>query len=407
MTLPAMVPAAPASAAAPAIAPAEILAPALGPLAQAMEDARSRIASGQPLMPDAAPLDPSAPPARDEIGRFTTVADAPAEGDAPAVADAPPEGDAPAEAEAEAEAEEGDENPLVVEVPGRREGDAFVPIEVKTPEEAERLRQLVNGYNRGFELHQRAALIEQDRESMALIEARLELDPEGFLFENIPRDRAADVALQVLLEPEIWASVSDIIAELSESDDKREFVRVSLENQRLKNQQHTEQRMTERQEAARSAQGIKQVCAQLVPQHLSKQDQIAFYQTLQQTVADHADRMGLSHLDPRDVPLIVSQRLRAIGVDPVEAASRLFTRPNKAPAKNGRTPAAAPLPRPAQPKSPTGPQFMQAQDKLRLAATGVPAGAGAPSSAALPPPPSGQTLEQRIEWARRNLSFST
>lgn len=396
MPSPALVPDAPASAAAPAIAPAEILAPVLGPLAQAMEDARSRIASGQPLMPDAPPLDPIAPLARDENGRFK------AEGEAPAEADAPAEGVDPAEGD-----EEGVDNPLVVEVPGRREGDAFVPVEVKTPEEAERLRQLVNGYNRGFELHQRAALIEQDRESLALIEARLELDPEGFLFENIPRDRAADVALQVLLEPEVWASVSDIIAELAESDDKREFVRVSLENQRLKNQQTTEQRMTERQEAARSAQDIKQVCAQLVPQHLSKQDQIVFYQTLQQTVADHADRMGLSHLDPRDVPLIVSQRLRAIGVDPVEAASRLFTRPNRAPAKNGRTPAAAPLPRPAQPKSPTGPQLLQAKDKLRLAATGVPAGAGAPSSAALPPPPSGQTLEQRIEWARRNLSFST
>lgn len=402
MPSPALVPDAPASAAAPAIAPAEILAPALGPLAQAMEDARSRIASGQPLMPDASPLDPAAPLARDENGRFKAEGEAPVEGEAPAEADAPAEGVDPAEGD-----EEGADNPLVVEVPGRREGDAFVPIEVKTPEEAERLRQLVNGYNRGFELHQRAALIEQDRESLALIEARLELDPEGFLFENIPRDRAADVALQVLLEPEVWASVSDIIAELAESDDKREFVRVSLENQRLKNQQTTEQRMTERQEAARSAQDIKQVCAQLVPQHLSKQDQITFYQTLQQTVADHADRMGLSHLDPRDVPLIVSQRLRAIGVDPVEAASRLFTRPNGAPAKNGRTPAAAPPPRPAQPKSPTGPQLLQAKDKLRLAATGVPAGAGAPSSAALPPPPSGQTLEQRIEWARRNLSFST
>jgi type II secretory pathway component PulJ len=375
-----------------------------------MQQARAQIEKSGSMLPPAEGQAPAAiqPPAgqpRDEQGRFTgDPAAAPAEGEQP-----PAEGDQPAAEEPVAADDNvaGSDDSLIVELPGRRPEDPAVAIEAKTPEEAERLRQLVNGYQRGAELQQRAALVDRDREALAMVEARLELDPEGFLFENIPKARAADVALQVLLEPDVWSSVSDIITELAESDEKREYVRTSLENQRLKNRQTAETRLVERQEAARSAQDVKRVCAMLVPDHLPEQDQIALYQSLQQEVATHADRLGLTRLDPRDVPLIVARRLREAGVDPVTAASALFTRSSGNAPKNGRTPAAAPPARPAQPKSPTGQQFVDAQKRVRAVATGVPAGSGAPSSAAVPPPPSGQTLEQRIEWARRNLSFSS
>ncbi|MFN7341563.1 MAG: hypothetical protein ACK5VI_10850 [Opitutia bacterium] len=370
------------------------------PIQAAIAAAREQLQTSGTLTPPAAPEQPRA-----ANGQFAP----PAAPDAvAAVPEAQPEA-APEDAQPEAapettEAGEAEENPLLVELPGRRPEDPPFAVEAKTPEEAERLRQLVNGYQRGAELQRAEAMIQRDREAIAMIESRLEVDPEGFMFDNIPKERAASVALQVLLEPDVWSEAKDVLEELLASDEKRDLVRVSLENQRLKNKDTAQQQIELRQQAARNANEIRQVCAMLVPESLPEDQQLALYKALQEEVSAHAERLNLPLMDPRDVPLVVASRLRQYGLDPVSAAARLTDRTSRPPQPSGR-PGAAPAMRPAAPAKPTAQQFAAAAKAAKQASAVLPAGNGLPSAAAVPAPPKGQTIEQRLEWAKQNLKF--
>lgn len=370
-------------------------APANTPIQQAMADARARMEAGQPLVPAAPAEAPAADPPRNADGTFAAPAEAPAE--------------ETTVAEGSDNQPSTEPNPLVVELPGRREGDAPDIIEASSPEQAERIRQLVNGYQRGEVLRQQQAMVQADRAAIAEISARLELDPEGFLFESIPQERAASVALQVLLQPDVWAQVNDVLADLLDSDDKRELVRVSLENTRFKNKEAVGRQMEEQREATRNAVVVKQSIAMMIPETLPENDQVALYNACQQDVIEYAERLGLNVLDPRDVPLIVANRLRSAGVDPVAAAAALqnVSRGKSTPNGTARGQAPRAPARPAASAQPSGKDFVAAAAAARAAATTAPAGAGAPSSAANAKPPAGQTLEERIKWSRDNLKFTT
>jgi hypothetical protein len=294
----------------------------------------------------------------------------------------------------------------VVEVPGRRPEDPPDIYEAATPEQAERLRQLVNGYQRADAIKQQEFRIRADREQLNEIAARMEFDPEGFLFDQIPQERAASVALQVLLQPEVWGQVNDVLLELLESDDKRELVRVSLENQRLKNKESAQTAMATQRESAQNAHLVKQAIAMMIPDTLPEDQQVALYRACQQDVVAYAERLRLDTMDPRDVPLVIAQRLRAGGVDPVQAASLLHRQAAGQPSSGtvkGRAPVNG---RPAAP-APSGKDFVAANAAARAAATVAPAGAGAPSAASTGQPPANQTLEERIAWGRQNLKFTT
>lgn len=393
--------AAPAAPAAPAAAPIPDLAPPITPLQQAIATARANIANAATAAA-AAPPAPAAAPAddrpRNPDGTFK--AEAPPEGtpptEAPAGDQPPVEGEAPPSTE---------DNPLRVEVPGRRPEDPPDVYEAATPEQADRLRQLVNGYNRTEALKQQEFRIRADRQQLDEVAARLQFDPEGFLFENIPQERAASVALQVLLQPEVWSQVNDVLLELMESDDKRELVRVSMENSRLKNRDDAQAAVARQRESSQNASVIKQTIAMMIPDTLPEAEQLALYTACQQDVVAHAERLRLDTMDPRDVPLVIAQRLRAGGVDPVQAASKL-TRQAAGQPRGGPVRGVAPQERPPAP-APSGKALAAAHAAARAASVAAPAGAGAPSAAGTGAPPANQTIEERIRWGRNNLKFTS
>ena len=417
-------PAPPAAApAAPVVAPVVPTTPTAPTFETRIAEARELVAKGGSLFAPAAPVaatgapvaapiaaplatDPSQQPttthhsqsqARSDLGQFAPEdgVDAPIEPDA----DASLATDAPATDDAD---EPADDPAMRVGLPGRGPNDADVDIVVDDPEIADRLRQLRNGYMRGEEVRAAERRLEASERALSEIEMMMRVDPEGFVFERIPQDRQASIALQMLAEPGVWAMVKDLIPDMQD-DDTRDTVRVKLENERLKRRDQVGaefERQTQQQVAMTT---VKRGIAVAIPEHLPEALQVQLYHQCQQDVKDYVERTGMM-IDPRDVPLLIAGRLRDAGVDPLDAASRL-ARQTTSDAGAGRpTNANAPRPRAAQGSQPTGEQLVRSAAVRRAASAGRPSGV-MPSAAPVPAAPRGQSIQERIAWARGNMKF--
>jgi uncharacterized protein YdaU (DUF1376 family) len=394
---------APPAPAAPAPAAAPAPTPTVSPLQAMIAAKREALATGGTAGLFAAPATetPSAtPPAtpsqpRNPDGTFASVQPPATEPAAAATLDdaAPQDGDAPQD-------EPPPENALRVALPGRHPNAPDVEIEVDDPEVAERLRQLRNGYLRGEEVRTLQAAVDAERDELDQIATRLQVDPEGFLFENIPPQRAASVALQILAQEGVWSQVKNIIEGLFD-DDSREVVRTRLENERLKNRDAAAQQYTERMQEAQSFRSAKEAIAVLIPEHLPEPQQVMLYQACQQDVRDAMERTGVRSLNPQDVAFIIAPRLREAGVDPLQVAASL--RSPGQPRTSGQS-SAPRATRAAQATTPTAQQVTQAATARRAMSMGAPTGT-APSAAGVARPPRGQTVQERIAWARENLRF--
>lgn len=394
---------------APAAAPAAPAAPSVSPLQAMIAAKREAIATSgsaglfaAPATPEppATPQPPASTQPRNPDGTFASQQPAADLQTDPASATQDEDSQ---EFDAAQDSQDGDapaNESLRVALPGRHPNAPDVEIEVDDPEVAERLRQLRNGYMRGEEVRQIQQAVEAEREQLDEIAVRLQVDPEGFLFENIPPQRAASVALQILAQESVWNSVKGIIEGLFD-EDSREVVRTRLENERLKNRDSAVQEYQSRMQEQRSFAQAKEAIAVLIPEHLPEQQQVMLYQSCQQDVRDAMERTGVRTLNPQDVAFIIAPRLREAGVDPLQVAASL-----RSPGQP-RTPGQSSAPRAsraAQATTPTVQQVKTAATARRAMAMGAPTGT-APSSAAVERPPRGQTLNERLAWARQNLKF--
>ena len=398
-----MTPPAPATPAAPAAAPN---APPVSPLQAMLASKREAIAAsgtaglfGAPAAPEApATPTPAAAPSqpRNPDGTFAA---APGDPESP-YAPEPGDGEPPAEGEAPTEQPPANDGAKVA-IPSRHPNQPDLEIEVDDPEVAERLRQLRNGYLRGEEVRQMQNAIDAERQELDQIATRLQVDPEGFLFENIPPQRAASVALQILAQEGVWSQVKNIIEGLFD-DDSREVVRTRLENERLKNRDAAVTQYQERMAEQQTFRAAKEAIAVLIPEHLPEQQQVMLYQACQQDVRDAMERTGVRSLHPQDVAFIIAPRLREAGVDPLTVAATTRS-PGQQPRASGQSsaPRAA---RAAQATTPTAAPVQKSATARRAMTMGAPTGT-APSSAAVPAPPRGQTLQERLAWARQNMKF--
>lgn len=381
-------------------APAAPAAPAVSPLQAMIASKRDAIATGGSAGLFGAPAPQEAPPPQEQRprnpdGTFARTA-------ADVASDPATESQEPQEPQDLQEPQDGEpqENPNRVTLPGRHPNAPDVEIDVDDPEVADRLRQLRNGFLRGEEVRAAQAQLDSERLQLDEIATRLQVDPEGFLFDNIPAERAASVALQILAQPGVWDRVSGIVESMQE-DDNREVIRTRLENERLRNRERASQEYEQRVAEQQTFRETKQAIAVLIPEHLPESQQVMLYQSCQQDVRDYMERTGVRTIDPRDVPLLLAARLREAGVDPLTMAASLRASSNGTPLQGSSS---APRARAAKVTTPTVQAVQNAANARRAMAMGSPTGT-APSAAGVNRPPKGQSITERLAWARQNLRF--
>lgn len=336
------------------------------------------------------------------------------------VAPAPAEGDAePVEEQAEAaEADATDESQaelVTVSLPGRRPEDPDEVYEVPR-ELAESINRLRNGYMRKEEFRRQMEDVNQARAELQAVQTRLRYDPENFLIEHIPAERRASVVKHLLADDAVWNAVVEDLARWDQNELERRAAWAELQAERLRQSREAEAQIAEERAIAQNALQIRDAIGDLVPDGMDPQRADLFRRYAIRDLQQYVNEHGINRLDPAEVPILLHRlgTLQAFGIP-------LPTSP--APQANGRTmggqtavPQPAPAYRPAA--RPTGPAgnavasaapardpgaVFRAQAERRAAAAAVaPAGVGA--APARPRPPEGQTVKERIEWARQHLA---
>jgi hypothetical protein len=366
---------------------------------------------------------------KDAAAKAADPAATPAEGDEPAATETAGAEAAPAEGEtALADGEqkpETDAGPagITVElaVPGQ---EAPFLMEVGDQESADILTDLNKRAARGDQaraIREQATLIRDDAEDERdRFKMVVDLDPAGVLQESVtdPRDQV-HLAKFLLTQPGVLENVKDWIAAALEDSPEDAAKRAELlELERYKRrdavkdavEKNMKSRRDFRHEKRSVALGIHQAIESLAPEVFTKDSLDALYEDVAADVEAVRQNSPSKRIDGRNIPAIVTRRLKLYGHAP---------RGEKPVVKTGETtrpsaPAAVKTTGvPAKPAAdtkvaPKTAQALRTAARQRQDATTASPGAGAQVSRTPAPPPydpaqKGNALEQRFAWARKTL----
>lgn len=347
----------------------------------------------------AKPGEEGAPPAGPAAGTEAT----PEGGEQPPANETPEQKVAREEAERVAAAAAPD--PLVVAMPGRHAGEEF-EIKVDTPEAAERLAQLRNGFMRGEEIRIAGAQIMERAQQLTEREMAMQLDPTGFLDRAIgdEPELVDHVVLATLTRDDAtWNRLKPIIQAML--SDPKELRTVRAEQKA--NRADIEKQMAEETRTAavvrENLQDVQAAVATVLPASMPQAQQRILYEDCLRDLQGHANRYQMKTIPVHDIPTILAKRLTAYGINPVEAAAAIAAsaarrstaaRPAAPSGPAPRTPAA----RPAAPL-PNGQRFVASAVK-KAAAGSIPApGAGSPTTTGITPPVKADGTKMGIEEA--------
>lgn len=344
-----------------------------------------------------------------------------APGEAPA---APGEAPAAPGAAEPASGEGDDDDGYVVELMPRDPNGEPVRLRVEDRETAERLRQTLNGAMRREQYEaERAQLVEREAQ-LAQREVEIAVDPVGFVFQTYGQDPHAveEFALALLATPGVYERVAprlqtwdDPMVYRADAAEIRERWRSSAQERF-----QTVQAVREVRENTVQIEGIVTTLAEQLDGVRAEQFIVDAFNDLR----NYAEQHRLRTLPVEHLPVLLANRLRVYGLDPIQASVAVQDylaakggpgRP-AAPAANrstrstpGSRPAApATKARAAQPSARSGREVRAAAEKKRAAAAIPSPGAGSLGSTAVQGPfrkPDGSpmTVTEAIAEHRRRL----
>lgn len=365
------------------------------------EAAAAPAPTGQEPAPAAGQQPPAADPAQ------------PGEQQLPA-GDEPPAGEEIDEVVDEGEGAEGEEElgALDVVLQGGRDGEEYV-LSFTDERQANAVRHLQNQAAKVKDVEALQQRAQQDLDQAQTLRMEIQMDPVGFILDSLQQEPEllAHIAGYLVTRPDLQRHLKPVFDGLADDPEK---VQLRMDRDRVTMRDQFRKVADEQRQIDTNLTAVQQTVGQLVPTGLSTAQQKQFRHDCLRDLQQYADRHDLLIVPIQDVPVILASRLRAWGVDPVQAMDRVTARPEK---KNGQPaarrslatqpPAAGGQPNGTQgpPKAPakTGKQFVQGQRVKRAAASVASSGAGVPGSTSLTPPP-GMTIEQATAWHRTELS---
>ena len=383
------------------------------------QDAEQAPAGAVPQVPEGVYWDEAAQRYRDRAtGNFVRVA---ADGTVAPEAASVEAGEAQPAAAAEA-ADEGapeggeiDERLIVRLRP--RNGDEPVEIVVDDLETAEILRANINDGMRRAEFNRQMAEVQAQREELDYIYESLRLDPVNFIMDHVTKPEIRiELARYLLADPAVYDKVIEEYAQVDGDPDALDAKRAKLELERINRREQMRRELEEARAVQRNIRQVHQVLSELA-EGLDEATANRFIQIAGRDLADYVRLHNLTMLDPAEVPLILKRlgTLDLFGLRPgAQGSASAPARAAGGAAAAYAQPGASGVP-PARPKGPAeariassqavqaqrvGEQFRAAHARRAAATAVAPAGVGATPLRVQPP--KGQTVKERIAWARQH-----
>jgi len=317
------------------------------------------------------------------------------------------------ESEAEVEAEEGEESDVEeddvgdvsklefveVETPGRREGETS-RVRVH-PEDEQIVRMLKNNGLRREEYNRQLGSLREQQVEVEEFVTRVQTDPVGLFIDNAnPQTKEALVREVLLNEPELREKVSEELLDFDTNPATFQKAQAEAKALRLERQQELYQRQSEIRAAEAQAARVIQAVNQLIPGNAPEEDADAFFRDSMQYLEYVANKHGADQVTEQAVPELLRDRLRRYGLDKAEDAAGDESEDGASDAKKGSRSKTATLE-----DAKEGQEKVAAKSKKRKkVVAAAPAGAGAKSSTGIKPP-KGQTVSERLKWAREKGIF--
>jgi hypothetical protein len=341
------------------------------------------------------PADPAAagegddPEAMTEAQRVAAAIDPDAQPGEPATGDPAPTDEVP-------------EGFVAVELPNRNPGQEPVKIITDDPEVAERLRQVVNSFERRTERETHEEALRTNMERFEQERDLLRIDPFAFNEKHLTPDERVGVALLTLLEEKVWnaagpdgqpGGVRALIERLLSDEGEVRSLRAELRAARVEAREDNRAHLEQEKADGMAAQQVLRAITLAVPPNLSGERRTLFINDARRAIGDHVRKHHVTSIGPLDVPVILASRLRAYDMDPEQVAASL--RKEFTSRSSGGRPAAS-----APGRRLDGPALVKAAQAKKAVARVAPAGAGAAAST-VPTPPKGAKLAEANAAARQ------
>lgn len=331
--------------------------------------------------------------------------------EAGAVAEEPPEAapaateEEPVKPEGETEtppAEGGEGEPLVVEIPGSREGEAPIELEVADQETVDRIRALARGAIRRDQLNNAMRNVERDREEVREVEDEITTDPIAFVFRRLPQENHVELARHLLTQPGVFEALAQDI-ETWTSPEERSAALKDLTIERMRRERETDTTLHARRVARANASEVYAAIDRIIPAELDDDEAAMMREDMVRDARDYALANRLQTLRIEDIPKILERRLRQYGVDPTIAARAVAAAHEPPPVRSRPAGGQPASPAPKQPDEAaarsTGKTFVARQAaKKAAAAVPGPGGGVLPAGPTLEP---GQSIKQRVASMRK------
>lgn len=260
--------------------------------------------------------------------------------------------------------------------------------------------------------------VDTERDEISAERAMIQHNPVGYMLDVLGDDpeQLDEIVLFLASDPAVQKRIAPMLAKVLTDKNVAADTHAS-HKRRIDDAAATVSRAVEQNRVvAANVREITSALNALVPETLEAGAREVALGDLRREVAEYATRNNLVTLPVHQLPTLLANRLRLLGVDPATAAKRIQSaspvrhkaaryRGSAAPA--GAPPAGSP---PAAPKAkPNGQQFVKGQER-RAAAGSIPgAGAGAPGTpgaleAFKNPDGSAMSIEQTIAEHRRRVN---
>ncbi len=256
---------------------------------------------------------------------------------------------------------------------------------------------------------------ERTIEEVTAIRDAISIDPVGFVLRELHESAAGQehLALSILTQPEMFTRLRPQLEAMLEDERNVEVQRARQQVARQHFAEEARTQVTEQRAVQANLRDVQNVCASIARMLPNEAVQGTAYNDMLRDVMAYAEKANALTVPPEHLPVLLANRLIALGINPVEAATTaaaaLSRKGNVAPprATVKATPRPASAPMPPAPK-PNGQQFVASQQ--RRSAIAIPSGgAGSPNVGSDLVPPtkadgSRMGIAESVAWHREQIA---
>ncbi len=254
----------------------------------------------------------------------------------------------------------------------------------------------------------------QIADAVAFREA-VSIDPVRFVEREIGDNPAAvdHLIRSLLTNPEHFERNREVLATILDDESAFRLLAAETRASSAEFREQAQERIAQNRAIDENLRGIQNVCRAMIPDTMPDNVKQTLFADMLRDIGAAADRMGRDTIPLEDIPVLLTNRLTAAGLDPVSAAQAArqvmgSTSRRGAAARVGSKRPAAPITQPAARQTPNGAAFVAGAERRKAVA--IPsAGSGSPSTAPDLTPPrnadgSAMSVAQTVAWHRSRVA---